>query len=173
MADLKIVVLLFFIFLINTIENECPKDTPIQTINGCENIYCTDIQFQNGECIISNSIVKKQWLNNIVFLEINSLIFNVINMPNNDIIFVLTDYYDYTPFIYGFKSSGEIYFNQEICSDIEFEFFHINVVGLNIENNFYPLVCDSWYCYIFDLENNYCHIEDFYVIINVAEDDIE
>ena len=59
---------IFLIFLINKIKSECNKDEPILFNNECKNYYCTETQFENGECTISNSAVKKQWLNNIISL---------------------------------------------------------------------------------------------------------
>ena len=44
--------------------SECPKELPIYK-NGCSSIYCNEEQFKEGECEISNSIKKIQWLNNI------------------------------------------------------------------------------------------------------------
>ena len=157
MVDLKILLHFFFISLINKIKNECPKDTPIQTINGCEDIYCTDIQFQNGECTISNSIVKKQWLNDIVTFGESTRSIGVVQMLNKDIIFIGSYYNDdewcYYPFLYGLKSSGEIFFNDKFYSeDYNYDTI-LNGVGLKIENKYYPLICDCYKCTIFDLEN--------------------
>ena len=57
-----IIKLLFVIFLINKIKNEedCYKSTPIKKSNECQDIYCTEEEYKNNECIISNSIIRKQ-----------------------------------------------------------------------------------------------------------------
>ena len=60
-------VFVFYIFLfllIEKVQNEylCNKSTPIKTSSGCKSIYCTYEQYSNGECIISNPIIKKQCL---------------------------------------------------------------------------------------------------------------
>ena len=59
------------IFLILKVHNEeyeeCNKETPIYKNNECVDIFCTENEFQNGVCIINNSIIKSQWLNKIFF----------------------------------------------------------------------------------------------------------
>ena len=56
------------LFLIPKINNqECPENTPIQTSGSCQSIYCNEDEFQNGDCIINNSIIKTQWLNKFFF----------------------------------------------------------------------------------------------------------
>ena len=65
----KIIFIFIFIFLINKTKSvDCSKEEPILFNIECKNYYCTETQFENGECTISNSAVKKQWLNNIISL---------------------------------------------------------------------------------------------------------
>ena len=79
---------LFFyhqIFLILTllekIITECPRNAPIQTINGCELTYCNSTDFKSGSCVISNNITKTQWLTNIIMVGGND--FRYVNFANN------------------------------------------------------------------------------------------
>ena len=168
MVELHFLFLYIFITLITKIKNECNKDIPIQTINGCEDIYCTEIQFKSGECTISNSIVKKQWLNDIVTFEENGIkTIQVVEMPNNDIIFINTFDNDgiYSPCLYGLKSSGELYYIDKLYH-FEYEYGSmLNGVGLNIGNKYYLLFCHISICALFDLENNAFEEKDYYELL--------
>ena len=48
--------------------NECERETPIKIGNQCLSKNCTKYQFEIGECTISNSIIKTQWLNDIILV---------------------------------------------------------------------------------------------------------
>ena len=48
--------------------DECEFDKPIKIGNNCSSTYCSKLQFESGDCIISNSKVKIQWLNNIILV---------------------------------------------------------------------------------------------------------
>ena len=61
-------IFLFFTSLIIKSLSECPKNLPIFK-NECSSIYCSEEQFKSGESEISNSIMKTQWLNNIIKFE--------------------------------------------------------------------------------------------------------
>ena len=52
MVKFRIILIFIYIFLFKEIKSECDKENPIQTVNGCENIYCDEMKFQNGDCII-------------------------------------------------------------------------------------------------------------------------
>ena len=71
-------------------EQECPIISPIfkNATNSCVLEYCTNEQFNNKECIISNKIIKKQWMNEISLVGINnSPIYHSIGRGiNNDLI---------------------------------------------------------------------------------------
>ena len=59
---IKISIKLFVILIIikKTFQNECEKSAPIKKSNNeCYLTYCTQLQFEQEECIISNSIIKK------------------------------------------------------------------------------------------------------------------
>ena len=53
---------LFFIIYclllsLNSINNQCEKETPILIGDACELKYCTELQYQNEECTIANKIL--------------------------------------------------------------------------------------------------------------------
>ena len=84
---------LFFNLMIYSITNECPKESPIikNNDNNCTSIYCSELQFNSGECKINNRIVKTQWLNNIIKFENTNGDINLIKNYNEEkIIFSTT-----------------------------------------------------------------------------------
>ena len=175
MIKLQIISLFIIIFLINETKNDCDKYIPILKDNTCQNIYCDEAQFQNGECIISNPIIRTQWLNNIICTK-KEYTLNIlsIQMPNKDIIFVNSIYTDNIetfadPLIYGLKSSGENYFNHKFSSVIINSDF-LNGVGLNIDNNQYFLFCEISECKLFDLENNNIYTRPYYELLQNNEE---
>ena len=86
---LKIV--LFINLIIYSISAECPKETPIIKNDNCTSIFCNESQFNSGECKLNNSIVKTQWLTNIIKFENTSGDINLIKGYNEDkIIFSTT-----------------------------------------------------------------------------------
>ena len=75
--------LFFLIFKINN--EECEKATPFYKNSECTN-ECTGDEFQNGDCIISNSIIESKYLNKLIIFGSNEILsFYSIEMPNHDI----------------------------------------------------------------------------------------
>ena len=67
--DFKKVIFLFLFFNFSFQEIEkCPKDIPIKYQNECNLKYCTESEYQNGNCVVNNDIIKSQWLNNIILI---------------------------------------------------------------------------------------------------------
>ena len=60
-------------------EEECPKDMPIKYQNTCQLKYCRESDYNENNCIISNTIIKKQWLNNIILVGDISYIYILIH----------------------------------------------------------------------------------------------
>ena len=89
-TKLFMIYLYLFICLIAEINNQCDKETPIRKIdNNCYITYCTESEFQNGDCIIDNPIIKTQWLNKLIYLGDYIIdIMSVLEMPNNNIFFL-------------------------------------------------------------------------------------
>ena len=112
--------IIFFYLLKNFLqEEECPKDSPIKYNNICQLKYCTESEYINDKCIISNSLIKKQWLNNIIligdisFKYVNPLLdFNsnlkILSSPYDDIN-KTSEIYKIRIF-YGIKSNGRTLF---------------------------------------------------------------
>ena len=56
-------ILLFSILINISLSQGCPRDKPIFKSHECQAIYCTPQEYSSGTCIISNDIIKTQWLN--------------------------------------------------------------------------------------------------------------
>ena len=172
-------------FLIIEINNqECNKAWPIYTNGSCQSTHCNENEFQNGDCIINNSIIKTQWLNKLfLFYHVTNII-NAIEMPNNDIFIIGSECRPEKIYLYGLKSSGEVYFNdnEENIREIDVNINRIintefiNSVGLIINNKLYILICETDYedpdegvishCQIIDYENNHIYYEHLYKLLN-------
>ena len=66
--SITLINIFIFFQIIKTILSECDKSIPILTKNGCELKYCTSEQFTSKQCQINNTIIKTQWLTNIIIL---------------------------------------------------------------------------------------------------------
>ena len=89
-------------------EEECLKKTPIKFGTECLAIYCSKSQFISGDCIISNSIIKTQWLNDIILLgEKDFRYINFITSSNGEMILYTSAYpHSYNRIYYGINSNG-------------------------------------------------------------------
>ena len=175
---LNIFVYIFSFLILKVSKEECNKEIPIYKNNECVNIFCTEIEFQNGDCIINNSIIKDQWLNKIFFFgEKTIIVFNTIEMPNNDIILLCSRKNEDFIYIYDLKSSGEIDFKQNdknyyIIPGLENkETSIINGVGLIINNKQYIFICPfetEKQCQLIDYKNNkIVYNDDLYKFLNI------
>ena len=64
---IQIIAYILFILINHSLEEECEKSKPIKkSDNKCYLTFCTKEQFEQGECEISNPIIKTQWLTNII-----------------------------------------------------------------------------------------------------------
>ena len=95
---------------------------------------------------------------------------NSIEMPNNDIFFICIDYEPEKIYIYGIKSSGEIYFNDNedeenfrgIVLNSIIATTYINGVGLIINNKQYIFICETNVEHEYDEDSiSHCQIIDY------------
>ena len=69
----------------------CPRDKPILKNKKCVLEYCTEEQYENAECIISNPIIEKQWISEYPsFSNENQPLYSTIGITsdNNNLILV-------------------------------------------------------------------------------------
>ena len=105
----------FFILLFfQPIRNECDKKKPILKNGECIMDYCSEDDFKNNICSINNTIVKTQWLNNIIW--IGDKFFRYVNLEtysNGDLV-VETSSSEANPkrMFYGIKNNGRAFFEK-------------------------------------------------------------
>ena len=144
----------------------CEKDTPILKDEQCQNIFCSETEYLNGICQVSNSIIKVQWLNNLFFNcdEKNVDSFSLLKLENNDIITLAYDSYD-TKVIYYDKYFSSEYNPFKLDNwksiDTSCPFSVLNGVLLKIDNEEYPLLCDISNCVLIDIENEESYSKTF------------
>ena len=76
--------------------DECEFDKPIKIENNCLSTYCTKSQFKSGDCIISNSKVKTQWLNNIILVGERDFLYVTLKTSSNGQLILATSPYSST-----------------------------------------------------------------------------
>ena len=123
-------ILTFHIILADIVE--CTKNKPILISNECKLEYCTKKQFESKECIINNTVVKNQWLNNIIF--IGDKYYRYINFAtysNGDMVVETTSSQPKRIF-YGIKRNGRPYFTNK-TDNTETSYYYIYFTDENIE----------------------------------------
>ena len=107
---LEIYLFHFFVFIyiiILEIEisfSECNRDNPFNKSNICVS-SCTDYELNSGECEISNSIIKIQWLNKIFLFDSNHFRAGHFAFNSNNDLFIQYSYDRYRLF-FGLKKNG-------------------------------------------------------------------
>ena len=112
--------ILFFSIIQNYLKisilcSECDINTPLLTKDGCKLIYCSEEQFISGDCSKNNTIIKTQWLNNIIsFNNYRMKYGNLAVNSNGDMIFECSnDEANGKRLFYGLKKNGNFYFKNE------------------------------------------------------------
>ena len=100
-------------------ELECERENPIKVGTECQSTYCSDSQYESGECIKSNSIIKTQWLNNIILIgEENFRYINFINSNDKTILYVSPNPMSKKRIFFGINSIGEPIFKDSNYNNI-------------------------------------------------------
>ena len=115
---IKIISIFLLIMSIKSEPTNCTRDTPILTGGQCKLEYCSKERFNSSDCRIANSIVKTQWLNNIiVFGDKNYRYVNFGMFSNGDMVLSTTTYpKSMIRYFYGLKQNGRPYFSDESTS---------------------------------------------------------
>ena len=90
------------------IQYECNTSYPILKEDQCVLIYCTEEEYNKRICIKNNSIIKTQWLNNIILVgEKNYRYLNFITTSKNETFFETTAHPETNERIFfGIKQDG-------------------------------------------------------------------
>ena len=171
MVKYRLILIIYFVSLIKIIDNQCNKDNPILVNGECKNIYCTEEQFQNKECIIANTNIKIQWINKITSLGLESYSsLAPIEMPNKDIIFITYSNYLHQIHLYGLKYLGQPY-NNDYFMELSFDYpYGLSAVGLKIDDIQNLLICDKHKCILYDIENKIYYEQNFYKFLKYEND---
>ena len=110
--------LFFYIILAKITQillNDCPITEPILVNGNCQMKNCSKEEFNSKSCIINNTIIKTQWLNNII--RIGGLTYRYINFgtySNGDMVVETTCYPPKTKrYFYGLKKNGRPFFTNK------------------------------------------------------------
>ena len=99
--------------------SECPITEPILVNGNCEMKNCSKEEFDSKSCIINNTIIKIQWLNNIIM--IGGLSYRYINFgtySNGDMVVETTCYPAKSQrYFYGLKKNGRPFFTNKTTQD--------------------------------------------------------
>jgi hypothetical protein len=120
---LKKYISIFILYtLFDIILSECDIEEPILLTNGtCASKYCSKEEFISNNCSISNSIIKIQWINNIIMVgEEHFRYLNLVKFSNGYLIFETTPYFysNSKRNIYGLKKNGRYYFNNKTKNEM-------------------------------------------------------
>ena len=135
---------LIIFFINNSLCEECPRNKPILKDNKCSSLYCTSEEFEKGICIISNSFIKSQWLNNIHSFLPTGISHVWATSDSKGDVFLISQGFTAgnagDKYIYAFQKDGNGYFNY---LDYTFE---DNVIYYSFEDILLP---DNEYSEIF------------------------
>ena len=170
---INLIFYLIQITILNIKSEECEVDNPIIKDSECQMIYCTNSQYKDNTCIISNSIIKTQWLNNIILIsESPSLYINQLINSNGDLIIMSNKYSSDTTnelyksrIFYGIKSNGRpLFYSAENNNFVYKKILNLKeplykldfeVLNLIINNKEYYLsFCSEGFVELFDLDND-------------------
>ena len=109
----NIIFLKYICFLCNIIPilNECEKETPF-LINGlCTLQYCSQDDFIKNKCPINNTIVKNQWLNNIIWIgDKNYRYVNLATFSTGSLVVETTSASNSKRMFFGIRKNGRSFF---------------------------------------------------------------
>ena len=132
---LKILYLIIYLFdIIKSEILECQKDSPFRKYNQCTSEPCLKVEYDSNNCYINNTIIKNQWLNNIItFGELNFRYINIASYYNGDMLVETTSCPAMNKRIFfGLKQNGRPFFNNKI--NMEETLYYSNDI-INKEND--------------------------------------
>ena len=101
---------ILFLFLISLSKSDtCPRDKPIFKSGICNLTYCTEREFSLNTCVISNELVKTQWINKFHIIEENYMSHISVTENYKGELFISSQKVsdDFDKYLLGFNSDGE------------------------------------------------------------------
>ena len=134
------------ILLLNNFIKGCPVDEPIlDRFDNCTSKYCTNDDFNKGECKIDNDIIRAQWLNRMNIIATNGFIFvSMAAFSDGGLILgTIKGNEDKKRYFYGLNKNGNNFFENkgrssvlaEANNNLGKDYFNIFTVFSNKENN--------------------------------------
>ena len=166
-----LIYLIMLILKIIPIVTECYKNKPFIKNDECVD-SCTQEELESKECEISYSILKTQWLTNIISIgEKNFRYVKIATFSNNDIIISTHSSSNNKRIFYGLKENGRFYFTQN-SNETPYYTFEIDdstrneaelfVIKLNEDNEKEYLISianGDGYIELYDFKNNNPYIK--------------
>jgi hypothetical protein len=156
----------FFIFLtkIRISKSECQKTIPYLRGDECSSDICTDDELLNNICSINNSIIKTQWLNNILIFDQYN--FRAGNFAINDDGDMIIEYSENNQrLFYGLKKDGSYLFNDDTSHSKIISFENSETMKRFESKNIFIYINDKQYLFstgtsisiseLYDLDNKY------------------
>ena len=151
---------LFFVFL-----KDWNKTQPILKENNCQLIYCEQSKFNTNECSINNTIIKTQWLNNIIRISEDYFRYiNVVSNKNGDFFIETSPITESSKRIfYGLKTNGRLYFQNgetpffilnEMSIDLRRHYSELYNIVLNNDKEYLMSISTNGSVEIYDFDNN-------------------
>ena len=140
---------LFFVFL-----KDWNKTQPILKENNCQLIYCEQSKFNTNECSINNTIIKTQWLNNIIRISEDYFRYiNVVSNRNGDIFIETSPVTEgHNRIFYALKANGRFYFQNE-----ETPFYKLDEMSIGLRRHYselYNIVLNNDKEYLMSISTN-------------------
>ena len=159
---LKINFIIFFFNLFFAFLKDCDKAEPILKENSCRLTYCEQSEFNTNICSINNTIIKTQWLNNIIRISEDYFRYiNVVSNKNGDFFIETSPITESSKRIfYGLKTNGRLYFQNG-----ETPFFILNEMSIDLKRHYselYNIVLSNNKEYLMSISTDgYVEIYDF------------
>ena len=183
----------FFIFLqliVIIILEDCPRKYPILLNNGeCVSLNCSENEFKTNYCIINNTIIKTQWLTNIIlFGDLDFRYINFVTYSNGDMVAETTSYPGQPKrMFYGLKKNGRNFFKENTPfysmtvqnqdddgNKYESEIFIAKLNDGNDKDNEYivSMTKSNRYAELYDFDNNKIYQKKLINITGVAHENL-
>ena len=121
--------------------NDCDREEPILKDSNCQLIYCDENQFSKNICTINNTIIKTQWLTNIIKIsDYNYKYINIASNSKGDIFIETSPTSEESKRIfYALKNNGRPYFKNNENNE-ETPFYIMNELDSDLQRHESELV---------------------------------